>query len=712
MSLARKNSVASNELPGTLWLMTMPKLSADRPGETPEADDAYGRAPFSRHLADLLQATAGAEPPVIGVVGEWGAGKTTVLKFAEHYLALLTPDTEVVWFNPWAYASSGHGAIQEALLQQVSSKVLGRLRQGTQKVKKLAKDYGAGALQAAKLIPFAGDAAAEVGATALARLPDSRKALIAALKERGRPLVVFIDDVDRLTGRELLELFAALRVVVDLPYVQYVLAYDASSVARSLEAGSPGTDGHAFLEKIVAIPVPVPRVPFELLFRKLQRDLRETLVQAGMDTSILSGTMVLDLVEVTRPMLTTPRDLVRFTNRVKTMVSLAVQAELATVDFIMCELLAVFTPGFSDVLGGNKSAALGINLPLADMIGSDRSTKPTDAAKSLFEPALADVAPEHRSGVLRALETSLPFLHSAVTGKKHYGGSAGPRQVAHPAYFDRYFSYSAWAADVPDAEVAARWQRFLSGDAFDAVFQDLIEGDARFVLHSKIIKVMDAAPPTSADVRRLIREIEQLTDTDSWMEQVATASFFDRPAAVDLEWIAAHAVRLTTEADDDLAVIESFEETKAAHFAYYLAIALSAEFELRDDDLKSFHTRLAPHVSSLLGRAGALERFRAWPTMLSDPARYALFYAPSFDAAAWTSAIEEDPTLLEVVLAVTDNVSPDGRSDTASADYIARFVDLDAARDSAAKTQPMTPRVGRYLQVLEGAIESDATDES
>ena len=84
-------------------------------------------------------------------------------------------DTEVVSFNPWACASGGRGAIQEALLAQVSAKVLSRLQRGTQKMKQVARDYGKGAMQAAKVIPIAGGAAADIGSTALARLPDNRR---------------------------------------------------------------------------------------------------------------------------------------------------------------------------------------------------------------------------------------------------------------------------------------------------------------------------------------------------------------------------------------------------------------------------------------------------------------------------------------------------------------------------------------------------------
>jgi hypothetical protein len=640
---------------------------------------------------------------VLGVVGDWGSGKTTVLRFAEYFINDMDFDAEVMWFNPWACVSGGQGAIQEALLAQVSAKVLSRLQRGKEKVRRVAKDYGKGAMQTAKLIPFAGEAAADIASTALARLPDNRKALISALTERGRPLVVFVDDVDRLTGVELLELFAALRVVVDLPHVQYVLAYDAESVAKALTAVT-GMNGYEFLEKIVAVPVSVPRVPFDLLFRKLQTDLRGVFEREGLSVGIFKDWQM-DLAQITRPWLRTPRDVVRFTNRVKTMAALAVMAELSPEDFLVCELLAVFTPRLSSEIGANKEVALLVQSPFEEIGSTNKGQLAAARAVAIFQPLLSDLAPPEQLAIMKALESTLPALHSTLSNKANYYGKPETGRLAHGAYFDRYFSYTAWADDVPDSEVASRWARVIDGQEFGPSFAELLADGSRYVLRDKLIKAIDDNPTNGERVSRLVVEMEQLAGTDAWLEAVEGAHLWEhRPVIVDLDVVAAHAIRLAYEsaADGIAAVVEA---TRLPDFAFHTARALAVEYGVRDGDLKAFFAPLAEHVSSLLSRDGALERFRNRSGMLTEPARFAHFYAPNgFDSTAWSNAVDRDPSLLEVVLAVFDNVvdnaNPDDRRPSAT--YVAEFVNLETASKAAQQVGRSSPRVDRYWSLFGG----------
>lgn len=85
----------------------------------------------------------------------------------------------VVWFNPWEFAAGGRGAIQEALLEQVTWAVLESEpnRKRRWKLRKLAKKYGPGSLAILRQLPDAG-IMASVGETALAMMPDNRKKLM------------------------------------------------------------------------------------------------------------------------------------------------------------------------------------------------------------------------------------------------------------------------------------------------------------------------------------------------------------------------------------------------------------------------------------------------------------------------------------------------------------------------------------------------------
>jgi KAP family P-loop domain len=169
-------------------------LSADVPLNDPSKEDELGRSAFSERIAQLIVDSAGVAPPVLGIVGEWGSGKTTVLNFVEWHLLRLRPGTATLRFNAWRHASGGRGAIQAALVEQVAARILGRLGRAQEKVKKALRAYGSGALQAGELAgtPIPGvKTAASVGASALvprqatfARFTSSRSALSWALRLR------------------------------------------------------------------------------------------------------------------------------------------------------------------------------------------------------------------------------------------------------------------------------------------------------------------------------------------------------------------------------------------------------------------------------------------------------------------------------------------------------------------------------------------------
>jgi hypothetical protein len=614
-------------------------------------------------------------------------------------------DVEVVWFNPWAYAASGRGAIQDALLAQVAAKVLSRVQKNVQRATKLARKYTDGAMQAARFIPVGGELAADIAHGALASVPDSRKKLTKALKQSGRPLVVFIDDVDRLTSSELLELFAAMRVVVNLPHVQYVLAYDAESVARSL-TNATGTDGHEFLEKIVAIPVPVPRVRFELLYRKFWRDLDAVLDGDSFDTKRLDGYSGQWLRACARVWLRTPRDLLRIVNRIKTMAPLAVQAELHTSDFIACEMLAVFAPDFSALLGANKTAALGLNDTIEVLGDKDRAERSADRVRLVFQSVLDTYSEGQRSAVLSALRTAVPLVHSALTAERLHLGGGGLRRLSHAAYFDRYFSYSAWADDVPDGEVGRRWGAVLAGETFSDAFSDLLDDGAQFVLRDKLIKAIDGTPPSNDNIVAIVQSLEALTNTSDWQAAVADASMFDdRSAFVDLDVVAAHAIRAAFDNPDDPAMLDAFRHTTVSDFAFFVAQGLLREYDLWDDDdaKASLRRDLASHVGKLLSTPKALDRYREHPDMLQRPARYAAIYAPgALEPAAWSKAIEDDSALLEVVLSVMDGVI--GNDDPNSlGGYLDQFISRDVAWSVAQRPGPHGERVSYYRAFLDPA---------
>lgn len=80
----------------------MPTLSGDSPICTVD-DDLLGRRDFAGHLADQIRAAPRSEGFVIGLVGPWGSGKTSLLNLA---VTQLETEFAIVRFEPWLFTGA------------------------------------------------------------------------------------------------------------------------------------------------------------------------------------------------------------------------------------------------------------------------------------------------------------------------------------------------------------------------------------------------------------------------------------------------------------------------------------------------------------------------------------------------------------------------------------------------------------------------------
>lgn len=75
-------------------------------------------------------------------------------------------------------------------------------------------------------------------------------------------VVVLMDDIDRLEKAEIQTIFRLVKLTGDFAYTTYVLAFDDERVAESLgeRYGKGDADaGHDFLEKIIQVPLRLPK---------------------------------------------------------------------------------------------------------------------------------------------------------------------------------------------------------------------------------------------------------------------------------------------------------------------------------------------------------------------------------------------------------------------------------------------------------------------
>ncbi len=252
------------------------ELGFDQPlsyGEALRADK-LGRKGYAEAAVQALGRVSSTAGFVLSVEGAWGSGKTSTLAMMEALLRTQRRTPVIVHFNPWLVGD------RDALLRHFLSKIAAEVKLADhaadgKRVARELKAYGKvfdfvklvpGAEPWASLVKTVIESAGEtVDSVASYKTPDveSKKEKVAdALRRFERPIIVFIDDVDRLFPLEVFEMVRIVKAVGNLPNVGYVLAWDPEYVSEALKAaGVPRSE--TYLDKVVQVRLPLPAIGLE-----------------------------------------------------------------------------------------------------------------------------------------------------------------------------------------------------------------------------------------------------------------------------------------------------------------------------------------------------------------------------------------------------------------------------------------------------------------
>lgn len=230
------------------------------------ADDRLDRKPFVVRLCDALvdKSKNASTGVVLGVTGPWGSGKSSVLNMIEEQLVQDYPDMVIVRFDPWLV--SGSNDLISQFMAELSHAVNEKAKTASslKKVAKQLTSYGEVLSPGINLfVPGLGSAiqggfkAASKALSSEGSLSAVRATLVKSLSEVEVPIVVLIDELDRVEDAEILTVAQLVRAVVDFPRVSFALAYDVDRVVQALGRSSVER-GRAYLEKIVQLQVPLP----------------------------------------------------------------------------------------------------------------------------------------------------------------------------------------------------------------------------------------------------------------------------------------------------------------------------------------------------------------------------------------------------------------------------------------------------------------------
>jgi predicted KAP-like P-loop ATPase len=443
-------------------------IAADNPIQSPE-DDALGRAKSARSFAEQVLSLDSTEGVVVGVLGPWGSGKTSFVNLARGYLK--ESGITVLEFNPWMF--SGAEQLVEAFFIELSAQL--RVCTDFEEIGKLLEDYGE-TFSGLGWLPLVG-AWLERGRAAtefLAKLLQHRKEGVAGRRSKihealfmlEKPIVVVLDDIDRLTTSEIRDIFKLVRLIANFPNIIYVMAFDRIRVEEALgEQGIPGRD---YLEKILQIGVDLPAVPADVLNSQIFKAIDVALAKIEDPGQFDHSTWPDVFVEIIRPLLRNMRDVRRYTAAIHGTVR-DLGGQVALVDVLALEAIRVFLP---DVFRNMHEAVDGLTSTSEEYGG--RSDPPR--LKQQID-LLIKAAGEHGEVVHALIERLFPGGQRHIGGS-HYGADwkkqwLRDRRVAHEdvlrLYLERVMGESLQAF----ADAAQAWARMTDRDAFESFLHSL-----------------------------------------------------------------------------------------------------------------------------------------------------------------------------------------------------------------------------------------------
>lgn len=223
--------------------------------------DPLGYEQVAAGLAAALKVSKGSTPFVLGIEGEWGSGKSSIMYRLMAELDA-TPGIETVWFNAWtAERSSALEGLIKAVLNQLDTNAVRRALRNQQLVswvRALGLLVG-GFLRVSRVVDLAWTLV-NVDARARNELRGLMTEAVVSWRQgpreipSDRMIVVFVDDLDRASPAQVFEVFEALKLYLDVPGLAFVIGYDIKVLSRIiLDGGHSGPTFRAldYLEKIV-----------------------------------------------------------------------------------------------------------------------------------------------------------------------------------------------------------------------------------------------------------------------------------------------------------------------------------------------------------------------------------------------------------------------------------------------------------------------------
>lgn len=462
----------------------------DRPISS-KNQDRLGRRGFSENLAKSILDWKDADSLVIALYGKWGSGKSSIINIVKETIDAVEAKQKptVIDFNPWLF--SGDDGILLHFFNEVSAVLkiknrdesdkelarklrtyasLFRLLPGDNGIQQILIMVGVLGISAGHLLKVfnidsealkswglvAGIVLVLIG-TFFDRLAEFfenksggsdrsiemyKEEVADVLRKRKEKVLIILDDLDRLSPREMRLVFKLIKVAADFPNVIFLLSFDREVVEKALEQ-QKGTSGKEYIEKIVQVSFDVPFSKQEKTASVLFERLDEILAQLPKKSEALFDQTYWGNIYHSglKEFFKTIRHVKRFSSSLEFNISLLTRGdsiEVNPIDFIAIEAIRLFEPKFYGFMKTRKELFTSTRELRNSGIDNPRTKE--------IKEGLELISPEFRESVEPVLTRLFPQLEGVLKhGYSTYGSGwvntwNRSLRICSPEFFDAYFT--------------------------------------------------------------------------------------------------------------------------------------------------------------------------------------------------------------------------------------------------------------------------------
>jgi hypothetical protein len=430
----------------------------DNPISNPN-EDLFNFRHYAEKVQKLIQLnSSNPEPITIGIYGKWGEGKTSFLNLIENkidHFEKKEGDKEYLkfHFNPWRYSNEDEMLFDffDSLSKKFYVKEKTNLQEVGNWILKYSKYLKAVKISATVGLPKIFNSKVTFDSSeifnALGEDLKGEELTLDGLKGKVNDainnvnfkVIVFIDDLDRLDKDEIYTILKLIKLNANFSNFIFIVNLDSKQVAKAIKHryGDDIDDGKLFLEKIINIPIHLPRIEKADLKEFFRNRLIHVKTNLGLKESekIKEEFKQID-IEFSGSYFSSPREIIRVLNSFF-IGAFAISEEINLRDLFWIEYIKVKNEICYNLIKNYSNRSLFSEYQsIIDFNDDNDSNEMITGVRKLII--------ENYSDVSNVFNTLFPINHKADTFMYHkldHVELEKDLRINTLEHFDKYFSY-------------------------------------------------------------------------------------------------------------------------------------------------------------------------------------------------------------------------------------------------------------------------------